>query len=180
MHHWRIELRSRSIWGLRCVALLLAGLAMATAADPALADSPKEYNVAKMRYENKGGYTAKVYAVFKHTKGSKTMRCKVERGPRDSAVVAADEAVTYRMNTNGPWQADSGNPSACPDSPNAGAEVWLQIQIVNGDVESCRKNGARYFYSANGGTVSYVTKGTTLKYNRCRNDSPAESYRRDN
>jgi hypothetical protein len=50
-----------------------------------------------------------------------------------------------------------------------GDEVWVTIEIEFGDKQSCRKDSTKFYYNGTeGGTVKYVTKGTTLNNNRCQ------------
>ena len=55
----------------------------------------------------------------------------------------------------------------------------MRVNISAGDDNGCRKDGAKYFYYPDGGSVKYVTKGTTLNNNRCRNTSPDDQYKFD-
>ena len=52
----------------------------------------------------------------------------------------------------------------------------MKIDIDEGDSVNCRKVGSRYFYYPDGGSVKYVTKGTTTNGNHCKNHSPDDKW----
>jgi hypothetical protein len=133
-------------------SLLLAVLAPAVGAETV-------YNVGTLRYENEGDYLAVATLRYRD--------CRMTRG----VSIAGGGTVDYNLGgKNANWTSDGYG--HCAQGPRLGDEVWLQIEIIGGDVQSCRKDSARFYYKkAGGGMVKYVTRGTSLLRNRCRIDS---------
>ncbi len=158
------------------VGPLLTGVLMALAVGPAQATTTK-YKVDTVRYENKGVYLAMPKVVFEHTKDDgSTVNCSIVF----KAAIANGELASYNLEKSpvdqGNWQPSEGNPSSCSKTPVEGSEVWMRVNIRSGDNVHCRKDGAKYFYYPDGGTVKYVTKGTTHNNNHCKNHSPDDKW----
>ena len=160
------------------VGSLLTGVLMASAAGPAQALT--KFKVDLIRYENKGAYAATLSIIFKHihtTKGT-SLECIIWWGESNKDLIATDEHASFNLeNPGNSWFQSDNNNNNCPDSPVEGSEVWMIIHIRVGETKNCRKDGTRYFYYSDGGTVKYVTKGTTYNNNRCKHHSPSDSYK---
>ncbi|NQY96871.1 MAG: hypothetical protein HRT82_06885 [Henriciella sp.] len=145
----------------KMISSAILGLALLSAfaiAAPA-AEAKTCYGVSKIKYTNKGAYTlGTIFVMFKDQNGNK------------------HETVGIRSNVlNG--QSATVNISAVSDGPSVGDEVWGKIKIEAGDRNGCRKDGNKFYYDKQGGTVSYKSSGTTQNDNRCElNRRPNEKY----
>ena len=122
-----------------------------------------EVTANTMKYRNDGAYVSRFYIQYKLDDGK---ACWVK--PKSmSAYVGPDGWIQYGLDDK--MQVFYG-PSSCVDIgggiPN-GVEVWGRVQIESGSSENCRKS-KRVIYQSSGGLISYKTKGTTFKNNRCR------------
>lgn len=127
--------------------ILLSALTGLTGFGTAAADKTC-YQVKALRYQNNGVYTVqKFYIMYKDENGKK------------KSVVGLPDPV-YPSMTRIAYIEDEGGPSK-------GNEVWGKASIESGENEGCRKDGTKFYYNKNGGTVSYETAGTTYNNNRC-------------
>ncbi len=55
----------------------------------------------------------------------------------------------------------------------------MRVNIEAGDNVNCQKDGTKYFYYKNSGTVKYVTKGTTYNNNYCIKHDPDSTWKFD-
>ncbi len=152
-------------WVMNSISVLMMGIVLVLTSGFAQAGN---YNVKKMRYENLGGYVALAIAVWDEDQQDGTVkRCKL----KNKYSIDKGRSVTINLGTPGDnWNKQQGGED-CKSGPSAGSEVWMEINIQTGDRLNCRKSGTTYVYSSSGGTVKYVTKGTTGNRNRCRNSS---------
>lgn len=136
----------------------LLGVSVLLGAATAAADKTC-YGVAKMQYINKGGYTVSdFYVMYKDENGDE------QQGYRSRSDITVGETVLIEI------QGITGGPPV-------GSEVWGKIAIEGGDRNGCRKDGTKFYYDKNGGTISYKSSGTTLNNNRCKlNRRPDDKY----
>ncbi|NQY96872.1 MAG: hypothetical protein HRT82_06890 [Henriciella sp.] len=144
----------------KLISAHLVGLAILSAfaiAAPA-AEAKTCYGVSKMKYTNKGGYTVSAFDVmYKDGNGDK------------KEVLGSGEDLTAGQSVSVGIDEVSG--------PKVGNEVWGKIEIEAGDNNGCRKDGNKFYYDKQGGTVSYKSSGTTLNNNRCElNGRPDDKY----
>ena len=133
-----------------------ATLLLAAALVPAAAAQTK-YGVKTLRYENQGGYVASVKVRYRNQAGDRNCEAWLNH------VIGVGASADYTLGgKNEHWKMD------CVAYPRFGDEVWMTIHIRYGDKQVCRKDSTKFIYRRNGGTVKYVTKGTTLKDNRCQ------------
>ncbi len=161
----------------KLTTLISLGLLLVSASGTALAET--KYKVDMMRYENKGAYSVdplQLRFLYEKSDGSK-VKCTISY-ERESDIFN-NETIPYNLATGGNnlWEPAVSNPSACPERPQEGNEVWMIVNIYRGDKESCRKDNTKFYYYKDGGTVKYVTKGTSLNNNRCRiNSKPSNQH----
>jgi hypothetical protein len=133
------------------LALCLAVLPAAIAGDAFAVD---RYNVSAIKYHNKGGYQACIDLRWENAKGEvKKLSHEVMSGGQ---CAYNPDTVTLKLN-----KLDTDT------KPKVGDEVWAVINILYGDNRGCRKDSQKFYYSKNGGTVRYETKGTTKNNNHC-------------
>ena len=126
-----------------CLALF-AGL---IGVGPAAADKTC-YQLATMKFKNKGRYTVKEYYVmFEDADGKKNEDVGIS-----TATYTGDTRTVDMVEVEG---------------LKIGDEVWGKVNIEGGDREGCRKDGNVFYYARSGGTVTYQTAGTTRNNNRC-------------
>lgn len=127
-------------------------------------DSEKKVNY--LLYQNIGGYTVD-YVDLNWKDGDKRGS---KRYKKDLSLGKGFCVNLRKLNANA---TDSdGNPKTVVPE---GAEVWLSYKIAGGDKQSCRKGKAKIFDPGkNGGSVYYLSRGTTLNGNRCRVDKGAK------
>ena len=124
---------------------------------PPAADAQTKYGVNTLRYENKGGYVASVKVRYRNKAGDRDCEASLPH------TIAKGHTVDYKLGgDNEYWEW------SCISYPLPGDEVWMTIQIKFGDRQVCRKDSTKFVFRRDGGTVKYVTKGTTLKDNRCQ------------
>lgn len=124
-----------------------------------VAEAKTCYQVDTIRYKNSGAYVVdNVYVMYKDEDGN-TQSKRVIYDDIDTAyMVTIDIETEARSVTNK-------------------AEVWAKIDIKHGDNEGCRKDGTKFYYNKNGGTVTYETDGTTYNNNRCTlRNRPSDSH----
>ena len=137
----------------------------------------EKYKVDLMTYQNKGAYMVKpVTVVFKHKKlNGSTIKCEHANNTRE---LYNGYKMDYNLglNTNTSWW-NNRNSNDCPNTIKEGSEVWMAIRIRGGEKESCRKENTKFYYYEDGGKVKYISRGTTLKNNRCRIfNKPSNQY----
>lgn len=138
----------------------LLGLAMLSAFAIAVpvADAKTCYGVSKMKYTNKGGYTVSAFDVM----------YKDGNGDKKEVLGSGEDLLNGESVTVGIDEVSG---------PKVGNEVWGKIEIEAGDNNGCRKDGNKFYYDKQGGTVSYKSSGTTLNNNRCElNGRPNDKY----
>lgn len=142
------------------ILLGLAMLATSIGMGSAAADA-NCYKISKMKYKNRGAYSVKEFIV---------------KFIGDDGKEWSDVGYFQTI--------DSGQTKTIDlsyiDGLEKGYEAWGKVKIDAGDNEDCRKDGTKFYYNENGGTVTYKTKGTTLNNNRCTlNEKPADKYKID-
>lgn len=138
----------------------LLGLAMLSAFAVAaqVAEAKTCYGVSKMKYTNKGGYTVSAFDVM----------YKDGNGDKKEVLGSGEDLLNGESVTVGIDEVSG---------PKVGNEVWGKIEIEAGDNNGCRKDGNKFYYDKQGGTVSYKSSGTTLNNNRCElNGRPDDKY----
>jgi len=155
--------RTRPLAHKQPVLALLFAVPMALAPfapSPALANWA---NASQMKYSNVGTYSVTFTMAFKRN-GTK---CVVV--PQKNTVVGVGGSVSLDL-TIGSWRMREGEKEDClVDGKHIeeGTEVWGRIDISAGPYKSCRKDKA-IIYRKSGGTVKYVSGGTTHHNNRCK------------
>ena len=114
-------------------------------APPVLAES---YKVSQFHYFNNGEYESCPEVVWTDDSGRQQVS-------RPDYCVKRSHTTTLNFD-------ELDNP------PPAGTEVWLQLRIVFGDVESCRTSEATFHYDPGGERAKFRTDGTPLDRNRCK------------
>ena len=131
-----------------CIASFFAVSSALAGAGTAAAEKTC-YKITAMRYQNNGAYKVKRFLVMYKDENNKKQSMK---GVEDPIYPSETRTVTI--------DKDSGPPQ--------GNEVWGKFQIESGEAEGCRKDGTRFYYQADGGTVGYKSAGTTYNNNRCK------------
>ncbi|MEM9842692.1 MAG: hypothetical protein AAF767_08580 [Pseudomonadota bacterium] len=137
-------------------AALLASLALPAFAGEVLASD--------LRYKNNGAYTAQFYIRYNLDDGTK---CKVKPKGDVASVVAPASWVQYDLHDAMTVKAGGSRCLSQQSEIPYGSEVWGFVDISEGEGKSCRKD-KKVFFNSSGGTVKYMSKGTTLNNNRCR------------
>ena len=147
--------------------LFFAGLSFALAG-PASAD---KWAVKAIKYKNNGAYTA-FFDIYSLYNGAK-IQCQGKNTKGKG--IKSGKSVTIQLdNSDGSLIVDDGDPGeSCLPEPTK--EVWGMVYIDRGfgysagaNKESCRKDGAKFYYHPRGGTMVVQTKGTTENNNRCK------------
>lgn len=115
---------------------------------PVLADG---WKIKTVEYDNNGAYDASFEVTFKRG----NVKCKAFKAGGKPIDLSSDNTRFYEDN-------------ACEDGPQEGDEIWGKYNIEFGPSKSCRKDGAKFYYSADGGTLRYRSGGTTQNNNRCK------------
>lgn len=140
-------------------AVLGLALLSAFAIAAPVAEAKTCYGVSKIKYTNKGAYTVSTIFVMS----------KDQNGDTQETVGTRPDLL------NG--QSSTVNIAGVSDGPSLGDEVWGKIKIEAGDRNGCRKDGNKFYYDKQGGTVSYKSSGTTQNDNRCElNGRPNDKY----
>ncbi len=144
-------------------AVLFPLLAAFALTSPAHAE---DWAVKAIKYKNKGAYTSYFNILFQNSvtgaidvcEGKNTLGNGLQNG--DDIIIQID---------------DSDNSLIGGSCGGVGFEVWGRVHIDRGlgygpetGKESCRKDGAKFYYHPDGGTMVVQTKGTTENNNRCR------------
>lgn len=146
--------------------LFLVGLSLAFAA-PAQAD---KWAVKAIKYKNEGAY--KAYFDIWRMDGNYKDSCQGKNTKGKG--IKSGKSVTIQLDNSDDSLVVSDEPGEnC--LPEPGQEVWGMVYIDRGfgyseaaNKESCRKDGAKFYYHPNGGTLVVQTKGTTENNNRCK------------
>lgn len=127
------------------------------------------YAVSKIIYHNDGAYSASIEARYAlDLFGFGTVVCQMFQG--DGAVKATGLTDRVNLQDAANFTAARGANEHCEGySIPIGTEVWggIRIVYVKND-KNCQKNGSIFRYHPDGGTLEYVSKGTTEDNNRCR------------
>jgi len=139
------------------VALSLAGSAHAD-----------KWAVKEIKYENNGAYQS--YFTIRSFYTNSPLECLGRNTKNDG--IQTGQSVKIRLdNSDGSLISPPDEPCA----PKVGREVWGIVYIDRGRAfyqpgpkKSCRKDGSKFYYHPEGGTLVVQTKGTTEHNNRCR------------
>lgn len=146
-------------------ALLLPLLTALAYAGPAHAD---DWAVSQIKYENNGAYQSffNIRSMYTH----QSLEC-LGRNTNNEGIKTGQSVKIELDNSN----RSLISPPDDKCTPKIGREVWGVVYIdrgrgyePNGPKQSCRKDGAKFFYHPDGGTLIVQTKGTTEHNNRCR------------
>ncbi|MEO1303621.1 MAG: hypothetical protein AAFV37_01505 [Pseudomonadota bacterium] len=148
------------------LALYLIGLSFALTS-PAYAD---KWAVKAIKYKNEGAYQAyfDIYSIYNGVK----VWCQGKNTKGNG--IKSGKSVTIQLdNSDGSLLVSNEPGESC--LPAQGKEVWGLVYIDRGAgyhstarKESCRKDGAKFYYDPDGGTLVVETKGTTENNNRCQ------------
>ena len=147
-------------------SLICLGLAV-FAAGPASAD---KWAVKAIKYKNEGAYNA-FFDIYSMYNGAK-IQCQGKNTKGNG--IKSGKSVTIQLdNSDGSLIVKDDEPlESCLPEPTK--EVWGVVYIDRGagysevaKKESCRKDGAKFYYHPHGGTLVVQTKGTTENNNRC-------------
>lgn len=178
----------------RIVSILLGALAAASLqVAPASAD---DFAISKVVYENKGVYEANVEIKVKMLNAAGTDTADgcflvFMRGDKGDAIykgkkwsvnlsndkhVGKDPAFRMRPDDCENKQAriwddrEAAGQTAYAVAP--GTEIWPVVTVEDGRVggkrKSCRKDGNKFYFHPEGGTLVVKTAGTTENNNRCK------------
>jgi hypothetical protein len=136
-------------------AFFSAAIAAALALGATGSAVAEDYNTKRLKYENKGGYSACTELHWKDSQGNKHKLTAADLDGDQCPPTQQSRTINLNDLTG-------------TKKPSVGDEVWLVIKIDAGDTETCRKDNARFYYDSSGGTATFKTKGTTLQNNRCR------------
>lgn len=125
-------------------AMLAAVLAL-VASSPAFAES---YKVSQFHYFNNGEYESCPEVLWNDEAGRL-------QASRPDFCIKRGRTATLDI-------AGLDNP------PPPGTEVWLQLRIVFGDVQSCQSRETTFIYDTGGQRAKFRTDGTPLDRNRCK------------
>lgn len=127
-------------------------LTVAAHALAAAASAQTYYIVRNIEYRNRGVYDAVPNIHWINKDGE-------QKNTRQHVSVGTGELFKRELFRVETW----------PDEKiPVGAPVWLEIEIILGEVKNCRKDGKEFLYHPDGGVVRYKTDGTTLNNNRCQ------------
>ncbi|MEL6856929.1 MAG: hypothetical protein AAFO74_01000 [Pseudomonadota bacterium] len=151
-------------------AVLFSLLGALALTGPACAD---DWAVSAIKYKNKGAYDAFFGFYYKFATNGAVVGCD-GKNTRKSGLSSGDD-ITLQLD-------NSDNSLVDPEClPRIGDEVWGMVYIDRGfgfsqamNTQSCRKDGAKFYYHPDGGTVVVQTKGTTENNNRCRINQKGE------
>lgn len=146
-------------------AFFLPFLALLTFAGPASAEN---WAVKEIKYENNGAYQSffTIRSMYTH----KPLECLGRNTKKDG--IQTGQSVKIRLDNS---DRSLLSPPDEPCAPKVGREVWGVVYIDRGrdfyqpgPKQSCRKDGSKFYYHPEGGTLVVQTKGTTEHNNRCR------------
>lgn len=145
-------------------ALLVFGFLFAFAS-PAQAD---KWAVKAIKYKNQGAYSA-FFDIYSLQNGAK-VDCQGKNTKGKG--IKSGKSVTIQLDNSDKSLVVDEEENCLPDP---GEEVWGMVYIDRGtgysefaNKESCRKDGAKFYYHPRGGTLVVQTKGTTENNNRCK------------
>ena len=146
-------------------ALLFPLLSALAFAEPAQADN---WAVSQIKYENNGAYQSffTIRSMYTH----QSVECP-GRNTKNEGIKTGQSVKIELDNSNGSLLS----PPDDKCNPKIGREVWGVVYIdrgsgfdPNGPKQSCRKDGSKFYYHPEGGTLIVQTRGTTEHNNRCR------------
>jgi hypothetical protein len=121
-------------------------------------------SVNKMTYTNQGGYMACPQVQWIDSNNRKQTW---EASHSGSAEICTTKGEAKTVNLK-----NAVNNGVRPED---GQEVWLRINIDNGNKVSCRKDGKKFYYLSSSNDPENIavvprfkTEGTTTKNNRCK------------
>lgn len=145
-------------------AVLFSLLGALALTGPAYAD---DWAVSAIKYKNKGAYKAFFDIWYEIAEEDVVDGCAGKNTRKGGISNGNDITIQLDNSDNSMIGGHCG--------PRIGDEVWGVVQIDRGfgyseamNTQSCRKDGAKFYYHPDGGTVVVQTKGTTENNNRCR------------
>ncbi|MEM9840998.1 MAG: hypothetical protein AAF767_00050 [Pseudomonadota bacterium] len=129
----------------------------------------EKWAVKAIKYKNNGAYYA-YFDIYSLYNGAK-IQCQGKNTKGKG--IKSGKSVTIQLdNSDGSLiDSDEYGDTCFPEPSN---EVWGMVYIDRGsgytgvaNKESCRKDGAKFYYHPHGGTLVVQTKGTTENNNRC-------------
>lgn len=146
--------------------LLLVGLSFAFAS-PVQAE---KWAVKAIKYKNNGAYTA-YFDIYSMYNGAQ-IQCQ-GKNTKGKGIKSGKSLTIQLDNSDKSLIATDSDGDSCLPEPTK--EVWGVVYIDRGSgysgvaaKKSCRKDGAKFYYHPNGGTLVVQTKGTTENNNRCK------------
>lgn len=145
-------------------AVLFSLLGALALTGPAYAD---DWAVSAIKYKNKGAYKSFFSISYKVASNGVVTGCAGKNTMKGGLSNGDDITLQLDNSDNSMFGGHCG--------PNIGDEVWGMVFIDIGfgyaeamKTRSCRKDGAKFYYHPDGGTMVVQSKGTTTSNNRCR------------
>ncbi|NQY39983.1 MAG: hypothetical protein HRT80_07780 [Henriciella sp.] len=128
----------------------------------------EKWAVKTIKYENNGAYQSffTIQSMYTH----RPLEC-LGRNTQNDGLQSGQSVKIELDNSNGSLLS----PPDGKCTPKIGREVWGVVYIdrgrgfyQTGPKQGCRKDGSKFYYHPEGGTLVVQTKGTTEHNNRCR------------
>ncbi len=148
------------------IKYITCALALIIASVVTTTHATEYFNTAKIKYTNKGGYTACVNAYWNDS-NDKKQKIRWDAEKNLPLLPGKDSCLDNGQSTIVDFAKVAEETQTTQRALKVGDEIWLLLNIKEGEKRNCHKDSPKFLYDPYGTTAEMKTSGTTLNNNRC-------------